>query len=53
MLRAFYIGILGILFLILTNLLGLTLETSIVGIGVFSFIILGLYLFDLMCRSIQ
>ncbi|MGL4803692.1 MAG: exopolysaccharide biosynthesis polyprenyl glycosylphosphotransferase, partial [Cetobacterium sp.] len=48
MLRAFYIGILGILFLILTNLLGLTLETSIVGIGVFSFIMLGLYLFDLM-----
>ncbi|XLD83266.1 sugar transferase [Cetobacterium somerae] len=48
MLRAFYIGILGILFLILTNFLGLTLETSIIGIGVFSFIILGLYLFDLM-----
>ncbi|MGL5613709.1 exopolysaccharide biosynthesis polyprenyl glycosylphosphotransferase, partial [Cetobacterium sp.] len=48
MLKAFYIGILGILFSTLTNLLGLTLETSIIGIGVFSFIMLGLYLFDLM-----
>ena len=48
MLRVFYIGILGILFSILINLLGLSLETSIIGVGVFSFIMLGLYIFDLM-----
>ena len=48
MLRLFYIGILGVIFLILVNLFSLPFEISMIGIGVFLFIILGLYLFDLM-----
>lgn len=48
MLRLFYIGVLGVVFSILVNLFGLSFETSLMGVGVFSFIMLGLYLFDLM-----
>lgn len=48
MLRLFYIGVLGAVFSILVNLFGLSFETSLMGVGVFSFIMLGLYLFDLM-----
>ncbi|MEG0070115.1 sugar transferase [Cetobacterium sp.] len=48
MLRVFYIGILGIIFSVLTNIFTLTSEMSFIGYLVFFFIILSLYLFDLM-----
>lgn len=48
MLRAIYIGFLSILFYALTNLFSLSLEMSIFGFGVLFFIILGMYLMDLM-----
>ena len=48
MLRLFYIGILGVIFSILISLFNLSFEISLIGVGVFSFVMLGLYLFDLM-----
>ncbi|WP_297599214.1 sugar transferase [uncultured Cetobacterium sp.] len=48
MLRVFYISVLGIVFSVLTNIFTLTSEMNFVGYLVFFFIILSLYLFDLM-----
>lgn len=48
MLKLFYIGALGALFSSLMVLFNLTVETSLLGMGVLFFILLGLYLFDLM-----
>lgn len=48
MLKSFYIGILGVIFAILTRSFVQTFEMKVIASGVFFFIILGLYLFDLM-----
>ncbi|MGL4987953.1 MAG: exopolysaccharide biosynthesis polyprenyl glycosylphosphotransferase [Cetobacterium sp.] len=48
MLKVIYLGTLGVIFSILMNLFGLTLETKIVGFVLISFVLLGTYLLDLM-----
>lgn len=48
MLKMFYIGSLGIIFWILSSFFSLTIETSLIGIGIYGFVMLGMYLFDLM-----
>ncbi|MGL4642301.1 MAG: sugar transferase [Cetobacterium sp.] len=48
MLRLFYMGALGAIFSVLMSVFNLTTETSVIGLGVLFFILLGLYLFDLM-----
>ncbi|MGL4425873.1 MAG: exopolysaccharide biosynthesis polyprenyl glycosylphosphotransferase [Cetobacterium sp.] len=48
MLKVIYLGTLVVIFSILMNLFGLTLETKFIGLGLISFVLLGTYLLDLM-----
>ncbi|MGL4999385.1 MAG: exopolysaccharide biosynthesis polyprenyl glycosylphosphotransferase [Cetobacterium sp.] len=47
-LKLFYSGSLVVIFSILMNLFNLTSEIKLIGFGLISFILLGIYLFDLM-----
>nr|WP_307775519.1 sugar transferase [uncultured Cetobacterium sp.] len=48
MLRILYMGILGVIFYMTSNVLLLTSQMKLIGIGIFMLILLSMYIFDLM-----